>query len=651
MDINKLFLKSIFSSNEKEIITSLYSLSAPAGDFRRRFIFVKGEELYFTLHNDGIKEVLPNDQFKKLLKIAREGKLISGNTQCSLLAIENLKKGGEIVGYWIVDRKKGLEAESLLTIVSALMTKLREIEVGKNNIFKLPVVKNFQKDFEKVKDNCNSLLWVELLYRHISKMFSSNLIVLGIAAKNGFDISFCKEGKSFLYDSKYLNFTIFLRNRIVEYSETVTPLFSDYGEKFKTELQRFLFSSFKFKDSDVEIFLICNANQKPQEEDLVVLDTFLFLMSCSREVCEAREKEKYVSDCFSLVIKQLDLKRKILNSIKYGILVISRKGEIHFVNREAEELLNITKIELQEKVLFESKEPGKTIFALLSRLEEKEKKLIFPLDMLDKKIDLEVSEVEKGMYLIFCKDATLVRNELEERKQLFSIISHEIKNPLSVLLSASEMLYSERAGKFTTSSQKKLAEMMYQNAKSMTKTLEDISAFNRTLLRGDKDIENVSLKETVEKIINGLNNSIKAKDLNIVLRLEDIFLTSNQGMIDTMFSNIIGNAVKYSSYKGNIGVKVQRMGDKVVFEVIDDGVGIPKEDLKRIGEPFFRAENVKDSIPGTGFGLTIVKNISERLNGTFKIVSPITSEDKLFIGNQNQRNWGTKVTIILSIGG
>lgn len=651
IDIIKLFLKSVFSSDEKEIISYLYGLSASAGDFRRRFIFVKGEDLYFALNNDGTKEILPKEQFIKLLEIGKEGKLISGNTQCSLFPIENVTKRGETIGYWIVDSKKGLEVERLFPMVSALMTKLKEVEEGRKGNYKLKVFEEFMKDFEKVKEDCNSLCWVELLYKHLSKIFSINLIILGIADKNAFDISFCREGKSFLYDSKYLDFTIFFANRIVEYSEENSALFSDYREKFKTKLQGFLFSSFKFKDSDVKIFLICNTNQKPQEEDLVILDTFLFMMNCNREVCETREKEKYVSDCFTLVIKQLELKKKILDSIKYGILVISGNGNIRFVNKEAEELLDITQIELQEKVLFKSKEPGKTLFALLSRVEEKEKNLLVPVDVLDKKIDIEVSMIEKGMYLVFCKDSKLLRKEIEERKQLFSIISHEIKNTLSVLLSASEMLNSERAGKFTTDSQKKLAEMMYQNAKSMTKTLEDISVFNKIILRGEKDVENVSLKETIEKIIYGLNNSIKAKDLNIVLRLEDIFLPSNQAMIDTMLSNVIGNAVKYSSYKGNIGVKVQRMGDKVVFEVIDDGIGIPKEDLKRIGEPFFRAENVKDSIPGTGFGLTIVKNISERLNGTFKIVSPISFEDKLFIGDKSQRKCGTKVTVILSLGG
>ena len=645
MDIIKLFSKSLLSSDEKEIIASLYSLTVPAGDFRRRFILVNEEEMYFSLHNDGMKEPLQKEQFTELFKVAKEGKLTTESSHCSLFQIENVRKRGEIVGYWIVDRKKGVEVENLLSMVSALMTKLREMGDERKSIFKFSVFRDFVKDFEKFKDEINSLHLVDLLYKHLTKIFSINLAILGIADKNGFNISFCKKGKSFLFDSKYLNITFFFGNRIIEYSEKVSELFNNFKENFKTELQRFLFSSFKFKDDNVELFLICNTNQKPQEEDLFVLDTLLFLINCNREVNEAKEKENYVSECFSLVVKQLELKKDILNSIKYGILAISRNGEIHFVNKEAEELLGITQIELNEKVLLKSKEPGKSLIALLSRAGEEKKDLLIPLDILGRKIDIEISEIRKDMYLVFCKDSTLIRKELEERKQLFSIISHEIKNPLSVLLSASEMLNSERAGKFTTPSQKKLAEMMYENAKSMTKTLEDLSVFNKTLLRGDKDIENVSLKETVEKIIKGLNNSIKAKDLNIILRLENIILTSNQAMIDTMFSNIIGNAVKYSSYKGNIGVKVQRMGDKVIFEVIDDGIGIPKEDLKRVGAPFFRAENVKDSIPGTGFGLTIVKNIAERLNGTFKIVSPITLEDKLFIGNQSERNLGTKVII------
>jgi len=122
-------------------------------------------------------------------------------------------------------------------------------------------------------------------------------------------------------------------------------------------------------------------------------------------------------------------------------------------------------------------------------------------------------------------------------------------------------------------------------------------------------------------------------------------------MMETLLSNIIGNAVKYSSVKRSVGIKLSKMGDKILLEVVDDGIGIPEEDIEKIGQPFFRAENVRENVSGTGFGLSIVKNIVSRLRGTFKVLSPISKEDKIFIHSDSESSRGTKVVITFPLIG
>lgn len=650
-DLFNSTIRCLLSDKDEEIINFLYKVSVSTGDFKRRFILKVDEKEYFILNENGIKERISSEQVEKIYETAKEGKFFSGSTICSLFPVEDLRDKTKICGYWIIDRKKGLEVERISPIISALFTKLLSLNFNYERDY-FSALNDFINDFDKFSGECETLYYLNLITPHLNKIVSFNQIIFGISSnKNSFEVAIGRDGKNFSVGLKNVDFTLFFGSRVTEYSSATTTTFNEISNLFGLKFDKYLISSYKMKENSLEIFLLLSSNQKPTEESLFVIDVILTLLSSLRDVIKVKEKEKYLSECLNLIVKQAELKDRILNSIKYGVMAISGKGEIQFINTECENLLNLTKVELREKILFQSKEPGKSILALISRINEEKKEQMVTLNILGRKIDVELSEIKENFFLIFCRDSTILQKEIEERKQLFATISHEIKNPLSVLLSASEILYSERAGRFTTPQQKMVAEMMYTNAKSMAKTLEDISVYNRTLLRGEKEFEDVLLKKSIDDLLEEKQNSIRAKELKVIKRVEDLTIFSNRAMVDTLFSNIIGNAIKYSSYRGNIGIKLQKMGDKVIFEVIDDGVGIPENDIKRIGEPFFRAENVKESIPGTGFGLTIVKNIIERLNGSFKIISPISDEDKLFIGSSDSGKCGTKVTIIFSVGG
>jgi len=252
--------------------------------------------------------------------------------------------------------------------------------------------------------------------------------------------------------------------------------------------------------------------------------------------------------------------------------------------------------------------------------------------------------------LIIATDRTEIEKELQERKHLFSLITHEIKNPLAAVLSASEMVYSERVGKLEHPQQKKLSEIIYKNAQSMRQILDDVSLYGKSILGTGSEIL-LPMKQAILKILEDKKSVIKAKEISIHTEIADVSIFCNPAMMETLLSNIIGNAIKYGSLKGNVGIRVVKLAGYAILEVIDDGIGIPESEIDKIGEPFFRAENVKDTIAGTGFGLSIVKNIVSRLQGTFKITSPISKEDKIFIHCSNGFVNGTKVVITFPLVG
>jgi len=89
-----------------------------------------------------------------------------------------------------------------------------------------------------------------------------------------------------------------------------------------------------------------------------------------------------------------------------------------------------------------------------------------------------------------------------------------------------------------------------------------------------------------------------------------------------VISNLISNGLKYSSTDEHVSVRLQDVGDRITFCVVDQGIGIPDRDLRHLFEPFHRAQNV-GTISGTGLGLSIAREAVEMHGGTIEVQSRI----------------------------
>jgi signal transduction histidine kinase len=94
----------------------------------------------------------------------------------------------------------------------------------------------------------------------------------------------------------------------------------------------------------------------------------------------------------------------------------------------------------------------------------------------------------------------------------------------------------------------------------------------------------------------------------------------DEKLLRHIFTNLLSNAIKYSPGGGTIYFEVTCRNEAAIFQVTDEGIGIPPEDQKRLFEPFHRAKNVSN-IPGTGLGLSIVKRLVELHEGRILVAS------------------------------
>jgi len=217
----------------------------------------------------------------------------------------------------------------------------------------------------------------------------------------------------------------------------------------------------------------------------------------------------------------------------------------------------------------------------------------------------------------------LQEKELSDLKiQLFSMISHEFRTPLTVIFSASQLL--ENGLKDADNSSRKNLYRIQSSVKLMNQFLTDILILTRaesgnlSCQLEPLDIEAFCLNLVEDfQFINKNNTPIKFVSQGLMIRpyLDEKLLYS-------ILSNLLLNAIKYSPTGAGISLILWKDSDRIVFQVRDHGIGIAEEDRGKIYEPFYRGQNVENII-GTGLGLAVVKKCVELHRGEIALDSQV----------------------------
>ena len=205
------------------------------------------------------------------------------------------------------------------------------------------------------------------------------------------------------------------------------------------------------------------------------------------------------------------------------------------------------------------------------------------------------------------------------KTEFISIVSHQLRSPLSNLKWALEILVSDRFGKIDGKPAEYL-QILSDNTKRMGELISSLLIVSR-IDQGRLPIHNAEfpLSDLVKEAIAEFKPIASASNIEIVLEtvkpnLPQAFGDSSQ--LKIVIENFIDNAVRYTKGAGKIVVAIVPKKDRLLFSVKDGGVGIPKEDQKHIFQKFFRSGNVlKYQTQGSGLGLYIAKSIVEKSGG------------------------------------
>ena len=204
------------------------------------------------------------------------------------------------------------------------------------------------------------------------------------------------------------------------------------------------------------------------------------------------------------------------------------------------------------------------------------------------------------------------------KSEFVSIVSHQLRSPLSNLRWALELLMSGKIGKIEEK-QLEYFTILKENSNRMKELIEDLLIVSRieTAKLLIKKME-FSLEDLVKELIKELTPFALASNVEIkFLNKEDLpKVFADPSQIRLVIENLLDNAIRYIKGIGVVEIKIESQEKNIYFEIRDNGVGIPKEEQKYIFQKFFRSENaLRYQTQGSGLGLYISKAIIEKSEG------------------------------------
>ena len=231
---------------------------------------------------------------------------------------------------------------------------------------------------------------------------------------------------------------------------------------------------------------------------------------------------------------------------------------------------------------------------------------------------LKVETSARPQYLIVLNDISSITQAQKSQREFIENVSHELRTPITSILAATETIPTETP----------FRDIIIRQSLRMNEIIDDLlqlsmleknSVFN--LQKEEIDLSDLILSsvETVKHLAAKKNIDIEQpKDFNCCNLKVDISLIQNA------LSNILKNAIMYSNPDSKINIILSSQKDSCIVEIVDNGKGIKKENIKKIFNRFFREESSRSrDYGGLGLGLPIVKKILDLHNGDITIDSEI----------------------------
>ncbi len=345
---------------------------------------------------------------------------------------------------------------------------------------------------------------------------------------------------------------------------------------------------------------------------------------------ELANSHKQISLELTLAGAQRRLVSGILSSLPDPLLVIDSYGQLQQANRAAEEVFGFTFDERErpsadavigmenlQKAIRQAREAD--VRAAERRVEFEIGERCFGAHILPVVTSEKSGDPSAGHGLIvMLRDITRDREASRKKSEFVAHVAHELRTPLASIRAYVELLVDGEVADEKT--RKEYYDIIDTSAERLGRLIDNmlnISRIEAGTVRINK--EPIAVSMVVKEACDVMRPSADEKKIKFIEQLTPVMnrVLADRDLLYQSVLNLISNAVKYTPEGGEITVRMmpREESQTIAIEVQDTGVGIPKEDLPRMFQKFFRVEANKGMAKGTGLGLNLVKNVVETVHG------------------------------------
>jgi two-component system sensor histidine kinase VicK len=359
------------------------------------------------------------------------------------------------------------------------------------------------------------------------------------------------------------------------------------------------------------------------------------------EVGQLTDMFNYLSDRLKTTLNETENEKNkldtILTNMTDGIIAVNTNGTIIHTNPAIYSIFDISKEDMENKNFDDIAKDlhwGITHEDLIENSDKANNILVINDLIIKTNVVLFGNEKNETVGAIIVLQDVTEQEKLDKmRKEFVANVSHELKTPLTTIKSYTETLLdgAMENKEYTVN----FLKVIDSESERMTRLVKDLLQLSKL------DYDNIQWnmkKIDIYKIVNECvyRMKISAEQKNQVLEFiadQDIpEIMGDKDRIEQVIVNILSNAIKYTSENGKIEVSLKRDGDSILIKVADNGIGIPKEDLPRLFERFYRVDKARSRmLGGTGLGLSIARQIVEAHKGKIRIQSEYGQGTQVFI--------------------
>ncbi|MXW43651.1 MAG: PAS domain-containing protein [Candidatus Dadabacteria bacterium] len=322
--------------------------------------------------------------------------------------------------------------------------------------------------------------------------------------------------------------------------------------------------------------------------------------------------------------------KSIIESMKEGVIVISREEDLLLVNDAAKEMFAIDDAAIGRPYMETVRNPD--LQKLISRMKQKKKSATQEISVLYPQersylVSVRVSPRYREIVVVIF-DITEFKKLERIKADFVANVSHELRTPLTSIKGYIETLLDRS---YDTDEEKKhFLEIIEENTDRLIAIASDLLVLSELESGGTdpidsgKGYEEIDIRETILRSVGSLDSLFSKKGVNLSLEIEDGMppYRANRFLVERMLINLVENSAKYTPENGSVAVRASALNGTLRIEIEDNGIGIPPEHQERIFERFYRVDkNRSRDIGGTGLGLSIVKHIVIQHGGTIDVRS------------------------------